>query len=167
MRLYAIDPNVQPDNETNGYQIIEALIALSTKNTIVADISTSGGILVAAMKLNMLVVGEKMYCKASCNFTTETTIKGTNSVTAFTLTTFGDFAIGDYVELVRTNSGVELRRIIDQGNIDSIVGALNYLKAANNAEDLAGTITIKPFASQLATFTDRVIGTNSANFCNF
>ncbi len=164
LRLYSIQPNQLPDNETNGFQIIEALVALSTKNTIVSDISTTGGVLVAAMKLNKLKVGEKMYCHSSCDFTTETTIKGNNVATTYTATVVGDFVIGEYVELVKTNTGIELRRVIDQGNLDTIVTSIGFLKAASYAEEIAGTIDNKatnPLSNTLA-FVERVNGASSA-----
>jgi hypothetical protein len=166
MRLYNIIPNGLPDNESNQYQIIEALRALATKNSIVADINTSGGVLVASMKISHLIEGEKMYCKSSCNYTDETSIKGTNVTTTFAITVVGDFKIGEYVELIKTNTGVELRRVIDQANINAVVASLNFLKAASDAEDIAGTIVNKAStpASHLAAFVNRVIGATSGSY---
>lgn len=167
MALYGILPNVQPDNETNGYQIIEALIALSSKNTIVSDISTTGGItpiLVASMKIGFLKLDEVMYCRSSCNFSTEASIKGTNTATTYALTVVDSFNIGDYLYLIKTSTGVEVRRIVDESNLDAVVGTYNYLKAATYSQEIAGTsnaVATNPLSNVLA-FVERVNGATSA-----
>jgi hypothetical protein len=167
MALYGIAPSITPDNENNGYQIIEALIALSSKNTIVSDITTTGGgtpVLVAQMKINYLKVGEVMYCKSSCTFTTETDIKGTNSGTTFALTVVDAFNTGDYLYLIRTSTGVEVRRIVDESNLDAIVASYNFLKAATYSDELAATsnaVATNPLSNTLI-FVERVNGVSSA-----
>ena len=166
MRLYGITPNGIPDNETNGYQIIESIKSLSTKNTIVANITTSGGVLVAGMKIGLLKVGEKMYCKALCDLTTETTIKGNDTANVYVVTFVGVFVTGDYLELVKTSGNIELRRVIDQNNISSVIAALNYLKKATQTEENAGVIDTKATTPlvNLVAFTKRVIGLDSGGF---
>ena len=165
LRLYGITPNNSPDNETNGYQIIDGLRALSTKNTIVQNLSSEGGKLKVPFKISFLLEGETMLCKASVNFTTETEIKGAD-VTVFGLTVVSTFTSGDYVQFIKTASGVELRRVADQSNLDAIVGALNYLKAATQSQENAGTannVATTPLTN-LTAFIRRVNGADSATY---
>lgn len=165
MRLYGITPNNVPDNETNGYQIIEALRALSTKNTIVQNLDKDGSVLRVPFKISFLLEGEVMVCKSSVNFASETQIKGSD-VTVFGLTVVNSFVSGDYVQFIKTPSGVELRRVVDQSNLDSLVGALNFLKAASQSEENDGTINTKATTplTNLIAFIRRVNGADSATY---
>lgn len=165
LRLYGITPNDLPDNETNGYQIIDGLRALSTKNTIVQNLSSESGKLKVPFKISFLLEGETMLCKASVNFTTETEIKGAD-VTIYGLTVVSTFTSGDYVQFIKTASGVELRRVADQSNLNVIVGALNYLKAATQSQENTGTennVATTPLTN-LTAFIRRVNGLDSATY---
>jgi len=165
MRLYSIAPNDLPDNETNGFQIVDALRALSSKNTIVNTLGTSGGILQVPIKLGFLLTGEVMICKANVTFTTETQIQG-QDVLVLSLTVVNGFSSGDYVQLIRTVSGIEIRRIVDQSNLDVLVGALNYLKKASQAQENAGTVDTVATTplSNLTAFIRRVNGIDSSGY---
>lgn len=165
LRLYAISPNNLPDNEANGFQIIDALRALGTKNTSVQSLTAADGKLVVPFKINYLLVGETMICKAAVNFASETEIKGSD-ITIFGLTVIDGFSSGDYVLFVKTSTGVELRRVVDQSNLDTVVGLLNYLKKATQSEENAGTIDTKATTplSNLTAFIRRVIGTDSGSY---
>lgn len=165
LRLYGITPNNTPDNETNGYQIIDGLRALSTKNTIVQNLDKDAGKLRVPFKISFLLEGEIMLCKASVNFASETEIKG-QDITVFGLTVVNSFTSGDYVQFIKTASGVELRRVADQSNLDVIVGALNYLKAATQTQENTGTannVATTPLTN-LTAFIRRVNGADSATY---
>lgn len=165
LRLYGITPNNTPDNETNGYQIIDGLRALSTKNTIVQNLDKDAGKLRVPFKISFLLEGEIMLCKASVNFASETEIKG-QDITVFGLTVVNSFTSGDYVQFIKTASGVELRRVVDQLNLDVIVGALNYLKAATQSQENTGTannVATTPLTN-LTAFIRRVNGADSDTY---
>lgn len=165
LRLYGITPNGLPDNETNGYQIIDGLRALSTKNTIIQNLDKDAGKLRVPFKISFLLEGEVMLCKASVDFASETEIKGVD-VTVYGLTVVNSFLSGDYVQFIKTASGVELRRVVDQSNIDSIVGALNFLKAATQTQENTGTannVATTPLTN-LTAFIRRVNGTDSVAY---
>ncbi len=165
MRMYAISYNGLPDNETNGYQLVEALKSLASKNDYVIDLSTSGADLSVALKIGKLQNNEVFLLKATVNKGSETLIKGSDSVTK-TVTYVGDFLIGEYVLMINTASGVTLIRQLNTANIDAVIGVLSYLKAASNVETVAGAITTKAVtpASFAHAFTDFVNGTNSPTY---
>jgi hypothetical protein len=162
MRLYGIAPNDLPDNETNGFQLIDALRALASKNDFVLSLGTSGGILQVPIKLNSMLVDEQVVCKASANLTTETQIKGSDLAT-FNITSLGSFKANEYVRLIKTASTILLVRMADFVSLDSMVSDLFFLKKASQAEENAGTIDTKgttPFSNK-TVFQRRVNGADS------
>jgi hypothetical protein len=159
MRLYGIIPNGLPENENplNGFQIIEALRALASKNDFILPITTSSGVLEVSIKLSYMLNDEQVVCKASVAITTETQIKGLDNVT-FTITKIGDFKVGEYVRLVKTSSSVVLIRLADATSLDLMVGDFSYLKKASQAEEDAGIIETAATTpkSNLTTFVKRI-----------
>ena len=158
MRLYGIDHNNLPDNETNGYQTIEAIVALASKNDFVLDLTSNTGVLNVALKLGKLLVNESFIFKATINKTTETQIKGTLDNITKTVSLIGDFKSGEYVRAINTASNIVLVRLADAVNIDTIVGENNYLKKASQAQEDAGaidTVATTPLVSK-TTFGKRV-----------
>lgn len=168
MRLYGITPNGLPENEnpSNGFQIIEALRALASKNDFILPITTSSGVLGVPIKLSYMLDNEQVVCKASVAITTETQIKGTLDNVTYTITKLGDFKVGEYVRLVKTASTVVLIRLADATNLDLMVGDFSYLKKASQAEENAGAIDTKATTplSNLTAFVKRVIGLDSPNY---
>lgn len=165
MRLYGIVGNGLPDNETNGYQIIEAIIALASKNDFVLPLSLASGVLNVPIKLEFMLENESVICKSGFNLGAETQIKGSGT-TIFAFTKFGSFKANEYVRLIKTSSAIELIRIGDSVSIDSMVSDFNYLKKATQAEENAGTIDTKATTplSNLTAFIRRVIGGDSTNY---
>ncbi|MNQ48809.1 hypothetical protein D3C85_626950 [compost metagenome] len=163
MILAGITPNNLPDNVTNDYQIIDALIALASKNDYILDLTTTGGVLQIPVKVALMKEGESLVCLASANKTTETTIKGSdNSVTAVTFS--GNFKANEYVRFIKTASGVTLVRIGDNASLNAMVSELFFLKKANYAQELAGaldTVATTPQTNALV-FTERVNGASSS-----
>lgn len=165
MRLYGIIANNLPDNETNGYQLIDALIALASKNDFVLDLTTSGGVLQIPLKVSLMKIGESLVCKAAANKSTETTIRGVdNSVTSVSF--IGDFKANEYVRFIKTSAGVTLVRITDSASVNTMVSELSFLKKASQAQENAGavdTVSTTPLVNKVA-FELRVNGADSAGY---
>lgn len=165
MSLAGINYNGLPDNEDNGYQLVDSLIALAGKNDIVYNISNSGGRLTIPTKLGILKNNESLLCLASVNKTSETELRSTVDGATKAVTYIGNFVAGDYVRLINTPSGVILMRLLTVNNIDSVVAAVNFLKAASYAQELAGlinTVATTPQTNALV-FVERVNGAESDN----
>lgn len=166
MRLYGIEHNGLPDNESNGYQFVEALIALASKNDYVLPLTSQGGVLRIPVKLGRLQNDESFVLKAGVDFASETTITGTLDGTTKTLSVLGTFKQNEYVRMINTATSVVLVRMIDSFNLDSAVTDLLYLKGASLPEEIAGVIADKATTplTNLNAFTQRVIGSDSANY---
>jgi len=165
MRLYSITPNELPDNETNGFQIIDALRALASKNNFVLLLGVSSGVIQVAVKVGSMLENEQIVCKASFNYGSETQIKGLDNVT-LTATVQGSFKTNEYVRLIKTASGATLVRLSDNASLDSMVGGFSYLKKATQVEEDAGlieTVATTP-KTNLTAFIKRVIGVDSVNY---
>lgn len=166
MRLYDIVPSGFPDNESNNYQIIEALIALASKNDYIYPLTTNGSTtLNIDIKLSLMKEGEFLVCLASANKTSETLIKGSGTTT-FAVTYSGSFKANEYVRVIKTASGVSIIRIADWNSLNAMVGELLFLKKASQAEENAGiidTVATTPLVNKV-TFTKRVNGDDSDNY---
>jgi hypothetical protein len=165
MRLYNILPNNLPDNETNGFQIIESIVALASKNDFILPLSLNSGILSIPIKLGFMLTGEQLVCKALFDLGTETQIKGSDNVT-FAFSANGSFQTNEYVRLIKTSGGVELIRLVDNVSLDSMVTDLTFLKKATQAQENAGVIDTKATTplTNLVAFTKRVIGLDSGSY---
>lgn len=166
MRLANIAYNGLPDNETNGHQLVSAVIALAGKNDFLYSLSDVGGIINISTDLSIIKDGEILMTKAGFNFSSQTTIKGT-SATNYGVTAPSNFKTNDYVLLIKGgSSSFILQRLADANNIDALVSEYNFLKGATEAEEFAGTSTTKattPYTNQLS-FARRVIGLDSSLF---
>jgi hypothetical protein len=166
MRLYEIVPTGLPDNETNGYQIIEALSALASKNDYIYPLTTNGTTTLSIdIKLSLMKNNEFLICLASANKTTETLIKGTG-VTSMAITYSGNFKANEYVRVIKTALGVSIVRVADWNSLNAMVGELLYLKKASQSEENAGTIdtvATTPLVNKV-TYTLRTIGADSVNY---
>lgn len=168
MRLYNISFNGLPDNTDNGYQFLNAIIALASKNDFLLDISTDGDLIVP-LKLNHVKVGESFTCIALADKVAETKIKGSLDVTPILKNvTFkgGDYKTGEYIRLVVTAAGVDLIRLSDGDALNLIAEDFGFLKAASQVEEDAGainTVSTSPLTN-FTTFALRVIGADSVNY---
>lgn len=165
MRMAGLVYNSKYDNETNGFQLVDAMIALAGKNDMVATLNTDGTNVTAGLKLGILVLDEQLICKAAVDYASEIHISGTDATTA-ALTVPSAYKAGDYVLLINSNAGIVLQRLATGANLNAILTELLYLKAASDAEEIAGVITTKattPYTNQLA-FARRVIGLDSSMF---
>lgn len=166
MRLYDIVPNGLPDNETNGYQIVQALSALASKNDYIYPLATNGSdTLSIDIKLSLMNEGEFLTCLASANKTTETLIKGSGPV-SMAVTYSGNFKANEYVRVIKTVAGVSIIRIADWNSLDAMCAELLFLKKASQAQENAGavdTVATTPLVNKVA-YTLRTIGADSVNF---
>jgi len=165
MDLYGIIGNDLPDNEVIGYQILDAFIALASKNDFVLPLSVSGGIIQVPIKLGYMKENEQVVCKAGFDMSTETQIKGSDT-TVFSFSANGSFKANEYVRLIKTSIGVTLVRLVDNISLDDMVGALNYLKKATQTQENAGTsdlVSTTPLVNKTA-FIKRVNGTDSPTY---
>jgi len=166
MRLYDITPTGLPDNETSGYQIIEALSALASKNDYIYPLTTNGtDTLSIAIKLSLMKDNEFLICLASANKTTETLIKG-SGVTSMAVTYSGDFKANEYVRVIKTSVGVSIVRVADWNSLNAMCADLLFLKKASQSEENAGTsdlVATTPLVNKV-TYALRTIGADSANY---
>ena len=157
MRLYGINYNGLPDNETNGYQLVDAMIALASKNDFLLNLSDVSGVISVPLKLGKLKDNESFVTKASFDKGAQTTVKGSDNVTK-AVSFIGDFKTNEYVRMINTASSVVLVRLVDGFNIDTVVSELLYLKKATQAQENAGTldsVATSPLTNK-TVFTSRV-----------
>jgi hypothetical protein len=165
MRLYGITPNDLPDNETNGFQIIDALRSLASKNDFVLPLSLSGSVLQVPIKIALMLENESVVCKSGFDFASQTQIKGSDAP-IFTVSVLGNFKSNEYVRLIKTSSGVTIVRLADNVSLDDMTFVLNYLKKANQTQENAGlldTVATTPLTN-LTAFIRRVIGVDSEDY---
>lgn len=166
MRLYDITPTGLPDNETSGYQIIQALSALASKNDYIYPLSTNGTTTLSIdIKLSLMNDNEFLTCLASADKTTETLIKGSGP-TSMAVTYSGNFKANEYVRVIKTSVGVSIVRVADWNSLNAMVGELFFLKKASQAEENAGgidTVATTPLVNKV-TYALRTIGADSVNY---
>lgn len=165
MRKYGIVPNNLPDNVTNGFQIVDAIQALATKNDFVLPLTDVAGVLSVPIKFSFMDENEGVICKSGINLAAQTQIKGSDAVT-FNVTYVGSFKNNEYVRVIKTSSGVTIVRLADAVSLDAMVAELNFLKKATQTEENAGTIDTKATTplSNLTAFIRRVIGADSGSY---
>jgi hypothetical protein len=139
MRLAAIAFNGDFDNETNGYQFLQALIALASKSDYILSLTTAAGVLGIATKLGILNLNEKLIVQAAADWTSETHIIGSDSVN-LTVVITRQYKANDYLMMVKTSGGVKLVSVVTADNLNTINQELHYLLAASNATTIAGTV---------------------------
>lgn len=165
MRLYGIAPNELPDNETNGFQLIDALSALASKNDYIYPLTTDGAVLSVDIKISFMKTNEFIVCLSGADKTTETTIKGSDNTT-FAVTYSGNYKANEYVRVIKTGSGVSIIRIADWNSLGAMATELLFLKKASQAEENAGTIDTAgttPLTNK-TVFLRRVNGVDSSTY---
>lgn len=165
MDLYGITPNDLPDNEANGYQIIESLRALASKNDFILPLSLNTGVLNVPIKIGFMLENEQVVCKASFDLATETQIKGSDNIT-LSFTANGSFKANEYVRVVKNASSITIIRLADEISLDSMINNLLYLKKASQSEENLGVIDTKATTplSNLTAFIRRVNGADTAPY---
>ena len=166
MNLAGLSFNNLPENETNGYQFIDSLRSLATKNDLNYDLSKSGSILTLPIRLNKVTENEILRAKAGFDKGTETVIRGTLDNANKPVSYLGDFKENEYVRLINTASSVLIIREVDAFNLGTAIDELAYLKAATQPQENAGTINTAattPLRNKTA-FTERVVGSDSGDY---
>lgn len=140
MRLAGIEHNGLPDNEQNGFQSIEALRDFGSKHDVIQTLTTASNVITVSAKLNTIIQNnETLICKAGFNYTTETSIKGSDG-TVYSLTVIGNFKSNEYVRLIKNGSGVVLVRLVDSVSANAVISELLFLKKASQTQENAGTL---------------------------
>jgi len=165
-RLYGITENGLPDNETNGFQMLEGFIALASKNDFILSITEVSGVLNVPVKLPFMLVGEQIVCKSAVDKAAQTTIIGSVGA-AHTVTFVGNFKANEYVRLIKTGElTATLVRLVDAVNADLVAGENGYLKKASQSESDEGTldtVAVTPLVDKV-TFAKRVNGDDSPTY---
>ena len=121
MNLSGLSFNNLPENETNGYQFIDSLRSLATKNDLNYELSKSGSVLTLPIRLGKVTNNEIFRAKATFNKGSETTIRGTLDNANKSVTYLGDFKENEYVRLINTTASVLIIREVDAFNLGTIV----------------------------------------------
>lgn len=106
MRRYAIAYNNLPDNETNGYQFIEALRALPNKNNKVLSVNGAVNNILLGVKLSRLENNESFIGVAQTSSENKINALGILDNTSKPLNILEPFESGDYLVIINTNSNV-------------------------------------------------------------
>ena len=156
-----------PENEINGYQYIESLRNLATKNDLSYNLSKDGSVLTLPIRLSTVADNEIIRAKATFDKGSETLIKGTlDNSDNKTVTYLGNFKQDEYVRIINLSSSVLIIREVDAFNLGTVIDELFYLKAATQAQENAGTlntVATTPLRNK-TTFTKRVIGDDSDDY---
>jgi hypothetical protein len=156
-----------PENEINGYQYIESLRNLATKNDLSYNLSKDGSVLTLPIRLSTVADNEIIRAKATFDKGSETSIKGTlDNSDNKTVTYLGNFKQDEYVRIINLPATVLIIREVDAFNLGTVIDELFYLKAATQAQENAGTlntVATTPLRNK-TTFTKRVIGDDSDDY---
>ena len=166
MNLSGLDFNNLPENETNGYQYIESLRNLATKNDLNYELSKSGSVLTLPIRLGKVTNNEIFRAKATFDKGSETSLIGTLDNSNKSVTYLGDFKENEYVRLINTTASVLIIREVDAFNLGTIVEELLYLKAATQTQENTGTTdeaATTPLTNK-TVFTKRVNGGDSDDY---
>lgn len=165
MRLAGIIYNGLPDNENQGYQLIEAMKALAGKNDFIYSLSGNTSYYSVPIKLGILKTNETLLLKAEVNSSTQNRIRGNDNTTK-SITVLGSFKRGDYVRLISTTTGIILIPQVDVFNLNTGGASNGFLKGGSQAQEDAGsnnTVATTPRVNKV-TFTKRVIGNQSRSY---
>lgn len=116
MRRYAITYNNLPDNETNGYQFIEALRALPNKNDKLLSLNEAGSNVLINVKLSSLENNEMFLGIAQTSSEGKSNVLGTLDNSTKPINVIGNFVPGDYVILINTMSNITILTIYRNEN---------------------------------------------------
>lgn len=165
MRLSGTAHNGLPDNEVNGFQFVDAIIALASKNDFVIPLTNSGSVLSIPIKIGILKSDESFVLKSSVDKVAQTQIKGSDGIIK-NVTFLGGFKSGEYVRFINTPSNVILVRMVDAFNLDTVVNELYYLKKASQVQEDAGDSELVATTpkSNKTVFQKRVNGVDSSEY---
>ena len=167
MNLAGLSFNDLPENEANGYQFIDSLRNLASKNDLNYNLGKEGSILTLPIRLGSVTNNEIIRAKATFDKGSETLIKGTlDNSDNKRVTYLGTFKQNEYVRLINTTASVLIIREVDAFNLGTIVEELLYLKAATQTQENTGTTdeaATTPLTNK-TVFTERVNGDDSDDY---
>ena len=156
-----------PENEKNGYQYIESLRNLATKNDLSYNLSKDGSILTLPIRLSTVADNEIIRAKATFDKGSETSIKGTlDNSDNKTVTYLGNFKQDEYVRIINLPATVLIIREVDAFNLGTVIDELFYLKAATQTQENTGSTdeaATTPLTNK-TVFTKRVNGGDSDDY---
>lgn len=173
MNLAGITHNGDPDNESNGYQLIDALFAFATKNNVTHNVMLSSGIIsiptikLSKLRLNEIFIGVAMFDK-----TTETKIQGSEPVQA-NVTINGPFKTGEFLiirnvspNLIVNPSDFVIDTLATFFSFENIATEKGFPKLATLAQEDNGTDTNVATSPKYNKdiFIKRVNGQDSGNY---
>lgn len=167
LRRYGINYNNLPDNTVNGYQFVDGMRALPSKNDRLLTIgSFNSSTLSVDVKVSFLENNEVFLARASLNYTSSfTTIRGSDNATK-AISVSGNFLNDEYVYLINTPSNILIIRAITFANLQATAAQLGFLRAATQSQENAGTINTAATSplTNLVAFIRRVNGADSSTY---
>ena len=167
MNLAGLSFNDLPENEANGYQFIDSLRNLASKNDLNYNLGKEGSILTLPIRLGSVTNNEIIRAKATFDKGSETLIKGTlDNSDNKRVTYLGTFKQNEYLRIIKTAATVLIIREVDAFNLGTIVDELLYLKAATQTQENTGTTdeaATTPLTNK-TVFTKRVNGGDSDDY---
>ena len=167
MRQAGLSYNGDFDNEGNGYQYVDALIALASKSDYILPLTLVSGRLSIPTKLGILQDNEMLLAQAAVDFTTETQFVGTDSPVVYkTIINTQNWKTGDFLLLINTPAGIKIIELVTGDNISVVGGTAGFLKKTSQGDEDTGTT--EAFAttpkSNKAVFALRVNGADSGGY---
>lgn len=174
MRMTGTAYNGEFDNESAGYQYIQALKLLAGKNDILQILSSAteviGGVntnvLTVPLKIENLEGNELLLCLANVDYAGQTILRGLTPGVYKGIIGSDNFAQTALLVLINGTGGVQIVKPAIASNLNQMVGELNFLKAANQGQEDAGllsSVATTP-ATNVTTFRRRVNGADSPSY---
>ncbi len=166
MHLAKMNYSGLPDNEVNGYQLVDALRALASKNDHILSITKSGDVLTIPAKISALRPDESFVCLAAVDLGNESQVRGTLDNTNKAASFEGEFKTGEYVRLVNKTNEIQFIRLADHKSFAQMAAFFELLKKATQAQEDVGTsdeVATTP-KSNKTVFAKRVNGTLSNDY---
>jgi hypothetical protein len=139
MRLAGIAYNNLPDNVENGYQLVEALKHLPTKNDFIQSLTSTATQYSVNLKLSRLKLNETFIFKTTIAKGVQATIIGSDN-TSKNITVVGDFLANEYVRAIYLGTSITLVRLVNAENFLVVASSLGLLSKATQTQENAGTV---------------------------
>lgn len=147
VRLANITFNGLDDNETNGFQLIDALYSFANKNDVIHDLTQSGGKLVIPIKTGTLLTNEIVLLNATLYKGSHTQLRGSDGIDN-TITYLGDFNSGERILMIKTGATtVSLVRDVTYANVAGILDELNYFSTRVRSSSYLATSSLNGLLS--------------------
>ncbi len=178
MRLAGIDFNGLPDNLSNGYQYIEAMRNLASKNDILITITSEivgsqRRILAQGLDTRLLRPKEMLFAVAPFDRDNNLQFNGTVAGSSNKALVGDNFSQGDLIVFIaetidgndNSPSQYLVRNLVTENNLESLSLGFGFLKAATQTQENSGasnTVSTTP-QTNFTAFQRRVTGADSLN----